>query len=373
MRNTLRLSLSAALFCLLTAGPAHASVWLSDCFTSTATYEAVVSHEIDPSKNKAGQYTDISDTITGSGPAVTASCLCHGNVLNTSPIIETVYAGSPLQAGAAGARGKLTDSLDVSVTAYAESGGESLAIDNYPTPVGVSTMAWKNAPQFKEQDASVCAKNSSYPKRQFNLNTFSVRLFVNKPILGVEVIPHTLMVQYYTCISISSGSDGSSCATYFYHVSDVWMSGAVTAPLSCTINAGTTIEADLGSIVKSQFVTPGQPPAGYTLKNVDIHYHCDSSAVGSSDRIKLTLSADQGTVSGEPLIAKLIGRDDLGVRVFDSNNQNVPLDGTFEFPITLDEQGDGVVSIKAAPVSTQSAQPAAGQFEGNVTVKMDLK
>lgn len=126
--------------------------------------------------------------------------------------------------------------------------------------------------------------------------------------------------------------------------------------------------------MSKQFVTRGQPPEGYALKNVDISYHCDGNAVGNTDRIKLTLSADQGVVdSSDPLIAKMLGRDDLGVRIFSEDNQNVALDGTFEFPVTMDEQGNGAVRIKAAPVSTTSATPAPGEFEGNVTVKMDLR
>jgi len=41
--------------------------------------------------------------------------------------------------------------------------------------------------------------------------------------------------------------------------------------------------------------------------------------------------------------------------------------------VTMDEQGNGSVKIKAAPVSTTNATPAPGKFEGNVTVKMDLR
>lgn len=96
--------------------------------------------------------------------------------------------------------------------------------------------------------------------------------------------------------------------------------------------------------------------------------------MGNTDRIKLTLTADQGVAdSSTPYIAKLLDRDDLGVRVYDEHSQNVALDGTYEFPVTMDAQGNGVVKIQAVPVSTTNASPAPGRFEGNVTVKMDLR
>ena len=59
--------------------------------------------------------------------------------------------------------------------------------------------------------------------------------------------------------------------------------------------------------------------------------------------------------------------------MYDENNQNVALDGTYAFPVTMDEQGNGVIKIQAAPVSTTDTTPEPGRFEGNVTVKMDLR
>ena len=126
--------------------------------------------------------------------------------------------------------------------------------------------------------------------------------------------------------------------------------------------------------MSKQFSGKSRPPQGYALKNVDISYHCDDNAIGNNDRIKLTLTADQGVVdSSEPLVAKMLDKDDVGVRIYDENNQNVALDGTFEFPVPMDDQGNGVVRIKAAPVSTTGKSPEPGKFEGNVTVKMDLR
>lgn len=165
------------------------------------------------------------------------------------------------------------------------------------------------------------------------------------------MIPSTIVAQNYACLYFGTGTSCDSGQAE--QVSDIWFGGTLSAPLSCTINAGSTIEVEFGGIVSKQFVIKGQPPKRYAIKNVDIAYHCDDNAVGNTDRIKLTLTADQGVAdSSTPYIAKLLDRDDLGVRVYDENSQNVALDGTYEFPVTMDAQGNGVVKIQAVPVST---------------------
>lgn len=210
----------------------------------------------------------------------------------------------------------------------------------------------------------------SSPKRGFKWNVIGLTLYVKKAILGEELIPSTIAVQNYACLSF-----GNYCSTSdVQQVSNIRIEGKITAPLSCTINAGSTIEVELGNIVASQFIAQGQPPASYTLKDVDISYHCDDPAASQTGKIKFSLSADQGVASGSNnLIANMLDRDDIGVRMFDQNNNDVVLDGSLDLPVTLDTQGNGQISMKAAPVSTTSKRPKPGKFEGNVTVKMELR
>ena len=68
----------------------------------------------------------------------------------------------------------------------------------------------------------------------------------------------------------------------------------------------------------------------------------------------------------------MLNRDDLGVRIF-QGSKDVILDGSVEFDVNLDEQGNGKIQLQAAPVSTTAKRPAAGAFEGNMTVKMELR
>ncbi len=376
-------SLATALS-LTTASPCRGAVTiLHNCFGAPQTYTTSFDHEFSSSENIANHDYDVPNHLVGNGPVIVANCDCPGNMFSSSMVYEKTFAGSPLSPGTNG-YGYLTEKIDADITAYADAinspDGNSLtplAINEYPTTRGNMRSTTESALAKTEGDANVCSSstqpsNAAAIKRNFRWNVVAIMLHIKKPILGQEVIPSMIVAQNYACLYFGTG--GSCDPGLADQVSDIWFSGTLSAPLSCTINAGSTIEVEFGGIVSKQFVSKGQPPKRYALKNVDIAYHCDDNAVGNTDRIKLTLTADQGVAdSSTPYIAKLLERDDLGVRVYDENSQNVALDGTYEFPVTMDEQGNGVVKIQAAPVGTTNVPPAPGHFEGNVTVKMDLR
>nr|WP_314520918.1 fimbrial protein [uncultured Lelliottia sp.] len=368
------------LLCLSVPVTTQAATILRNCFVPQ-DYHVAYDGDLNASDNKAGQDVDIPEHLVGESTVMEANCDCPKNMTESTTIYELTLAGSPLPQGTSG-YGALTDKLDINVKGYVDasnspdgSGLEGLNINEYPTPQ--SSMS-KTIEKFKatEGTASVCSEStrpedSAPVKRQFRWNVIGVIFHVKKPILGKEIIPPTAVVQNYACLYFGTGKCDPGDAQ---QVSTIWLSGSLSAPLSCTINEGSTIEVDLGNIVSKQFRAKGQPPMNYALKNVDITYHCDDNAVGNDDRIRMTLSADQGVLdSSDPLIAKMLNRDDVGVRVFTDDNKDVQLDGSYAFPVTMDEQGNGSVKIKAAPVSTTNATPAPGKFEGNVTVKMDLR
>lgn len=368
------LFLSAPLFLAPAVG--H-STTLPGCFSSSVTYDAVYNYELTPAENEIDS-NFAATYISGSGSDQEANCDCSDLGLGVNTQVQELTAvGSPLSAGGAG-RAHLTDHLDVSMSGYSDAifnstGLTLLPIKNYPTPI--DKLETRYDLKSTEKTASVCRtgtapSGASQTKRKFRWNTVSMHFFITKPIFGSEIIPPTVVAQYYACLFF-----GQACQmAETQHVSDVILSGVITAPLSCTINAGGVIEVDMGSITTPQFVNKGQPPAGYTLKNVDITYHCDDAgAKNTSDKIKLTLTSDQGVVAGNNLIAKMIGRDDVGVRLYDENSNDVILDGSVEFPVTVDQDGNGRIKMKAAPVSTTDKLPTPGEFEGNMTVKMDIK
>lgn len=380
MRNFFTVILASILF--LVPGVTLAAVTvLTNCFDSAADYSVSYDHELSSSENKATYSYLTGAYMPGSGTEIEANCSCPANIASSSTVSEYDFAGSPLAAGVSG-YGVLTDKLDIQVTGFNDaidspdgSGLSAISVKEYPTSIG-SMLTQKADQKQTEGSADVCSDETrptggATVKRKFKLNILRFSLYVKKPIIGEEIINPTLVAQGYACLYIGGGTCESSDAQL---VSNIWLSGKITAPLSCTINAGSTIEVDLGTLNRNQFVTPGATPQNYTLRNVDISYHCDGLTADDNDKIKLTLTADQGVVDGsQSYIARLIDRDDLGVRMFDVNNQNVVLDGSTDFPVSLDEQGNGVIRMKAAPVSTTASKPAPGSFEGNMTVKMDLR
>ncbi len=374
MRSWLKLLYLALLALVPLASQATA---LKNCFAAPVNYNAVYNRELSAAENQISSTFQVN-YLSGDGPSQQANCKCTGGISASTYVYEFTSVGSPLPAGGSG-RGYLTSHLDAIVSGYTDAIASNnnltlIPIYVYPTPPDQmeSRLDIKN----NEKTASVCSDDTrpsggSTTKRQFRWNTVSVNFYITRPIFGSETIPPTVVAQYYACLYYSSACTQAD----MQHVSDVTLSGLITAPLSCTINQGSTIEIDLGEVNTPQFMQKGKIPSGYRLRDVDISYHCDDpDAKGTSDKIKLMLSADQGVVEGSnSLIAKMIGRDDVGVRMFDENDNNVVLDGSVEFPVTLDQDGNGHIKMTAAPVGTKDAPPAAGEYEGNVTVKMEIK
>ncbi|WP_221740483.1 fimbrial protein [Citrobacter farmeri] len=355
----------------------HAAFVLKNCFPNRVNYAIDWSYDLSPADNAQGKLVS-AGVLVGNGPPLSADCECTAAISGSSVISDVIYVTSPLQTGSTAGYGYLTSHLDLDIDVYTNTDGATsissliqVSINSYPTTSPISKV---ESQKIAESDGSVCRAGTQpvpgTPARQFSWNAINARLYIKSPILGVETIPPTLVAQVAVCLYNTTGCTASAS----YPAASLYLSGTISAPLSCTINAGSTIEVDLGNLVSTNFVHKGSPPDGFALKAVDINFHCDSAAVSNSDKIKLTLSADQGVSDGESgLIAKMVDRDDIGVRMYDSNSHDVRLDGTAEFPVVLDSRGNGSIKMQAAPVSTTANPPKGGKFEGNVTVKMDIK
>ena len=353
----------------------HATnIVLKNCFQAPENYYVNGSDELTSTENQQGKSIAMLNSVLGSGAPLTAQCDCTAALTGNSVISDIVYVTTPLRSGSTTGYGYLTDKLDIDVDAYTDTENATaiyIPINTYPSS---SPIAKAEPNTSIESESSVCRPGTQpvpgTPQRQFLWSMMSAKFYIKSPILGVETIPETVVIQTAVCIY----SGGGCSASLSQPVSNILLSGTLSAPLGCTINAGSTIDIALGNVISTNFVHQGIPPQGYALKNVDITFHCDSAAVSNSDKIKLSLSADQGVSDGESgLIAKMVDRDDIGVRMYDSNSNSIRLDGSAEFPVTLDSQGNGSIKMQAAPVATTDNIPAGGNFEGNVTVKMDIK
>lgn len=361
---------------------------LTNCFSGLQEYSIDYSQELSDSDNKQGKKVDsvggANGHLVGSGGTMYANCECPKNMKSSASIRERGFVGSPLPPGTSG-YGYLTDAIDINVHGYPDASDSQDAvglngngfINTYPTPMG--SMYWVGGSTGKtESTADVCNEATrpsgvTAPKRVFKWNVIGAVFYIKKPIIGEEIIPRQIVVQNYSCLYYGSSNYCNDVGNS-QHVSNIWLGGTLSAPLSYTINAGSTINVDLGTTTTSSFSTKDQPPSSYTLRDVNISYHCTDPAISNDDKIKLTLTADQGTTADSGgVIAKTLDRDDIGVRMYDANDNNVVLDGSVEFPITLDEQGNGIIEMKAAPVSTTTSKPSAGEYQSDVTVKMELR
>lgn len=346
---------------------------IQGCFSSLATYDAKFEYDLPATENVAGKELAMTEYFESNGPVVIAQCACPGTVKASTTEKVYSYHSSPLQAGSTTGYGYLTNKLDIQLTAYTDtlSSGTPYpaTIKTYPTQTPSQLSEDSNA----ENTQSVCAKPPAegVSQRQFKWSRFTAHVYIKSPILGLEPIPRTTILETSVCFLFGSGSCNYSLSQ---PASKIDLAGYISAPLGCSINAGSAIDVDFGLLSDSNFVTPGVPPKGFALKDVNINFHCDNTAVSNMDRIKLTFYADQGVNSASSgLVAKMIGRDDVGVRMYDDNDNGIRLDGSSEFPIVLDDQGNGNITMKAAPVSTTNGRPAAGKFEGDVTVKMEIR
>lgn len=364
---------------LILFSPQGQSTVLRGCFPSSGSYETQYSQALSPVENAKGSVLNSNGHLVGSGSAIYAQCQCPQSLSATTQIKGYSFAGSPLPAGSNEGTGYLTDKLDIDIDAYTDAinspdGGGLYpnTISSYPT---LTPTSKSESLTSTENQQTVCNAETrpvaDIPQRQFKWAVIAARLYVKSPILGQEIIPSTLVEQTSACLYFNGGGCRASDAV---PVANVWLSGILSAPLSCTINAGSVIEINLGGVARPDFIASGQPPQGYALRNVDISFHCDNAAVSNVGKIKLTLTADQGVADAPGgYIARMAGRDDIGVRMYDDTSASVHLDGSSEFPITLDDQGNGTIRMTAAPVATTQSKPEPGKFEGNVTVNLDIR
>ncbi|MFU0931752.1 fimbrial protein [Kluyvera cryocrescens] len=350
-----------------------AATFLTGCFPVKGDVKVTLNDELSSAMNYAGNtISPLNNYMIPAEPQPAQCSSCPG-LRSTDKENMYSYRATPLMAGSTPGYGKLTDKLDIQLTLFTDTvagGGTLTKLTTYPiTAPPTSTFEGTN----DESTQSLCAKSpaAGVPQRTFNWNKLTASIHIVQPIFGTELIPTQTLAETSLCIFYGTGSCSFANAQL---ASRMTISGSLSAPLSCTINAGSIINVGFNSVASSNFVAQGQPPVGFALRDVDINFHCDNPASDNTDKIKLTLTSDQGVSdTGTGYIAKMMGRDDIGVRMYDSNNLNVALDGSMEFPIKLDGNGDGHILMSAAPVATTSAQPAPGKFEGNVTVRMDIK
>lgn len=200
----------------------------------------------------------------------------------------------------------------------------------------------------------------STPGTQHTVSTGSkgkVSLYIKKPFVGTSVITNTLINSVY--ISTVKGQFADP-------VVNVYLSGTIVVPQTCSVNAGQIVTVDFGSFMSGEFKNKGQMPAGYTPKTITVPIKCNGMDANAS----LTLRFQAEASADEPAAIKT-SNDDVGVQITDDSGKVIePNSGLI--PFQLDDNLQASVTFHAAPISTTGNAPAEGTFSATAYIRVDF-
>lgn len=298
----------------------------------------------DPSQNTAGQsypnvYSWDSDQVYG------MSCDCSDDI---TPLGDTYFQTSTaLSIGHNDGTNQyyqVNDYLEASTTVFL-GGGVSAYV---PTPwVNISNKAGTAACAYHPEGRGYGTGAKG-----------KLSLYIKKPFVGVVNISNVKIIDIYA--SRFSGSFGGQ------PISSVYMTGSVTVPQSCTINAGQIVTVDFGSFMSGEFKNKGQMPTGYTPKTISVPIKCNGMDANAS----LTLRFQADASADEPAAIKT-SNSDVGVQITDDSGKVIePNSGLI--PFQLDDNLQATVTFHAAPISTTGNAPAEGTFSATAYIRVDF-
>lgn len=206
---------------------------------------------------------------------------------------------------------------------------------------------------------SICNQNLNYGSNATGSHGL-LDLRIRKPFIGTVVLPTYTLASLYSCLATDNTCNAQGAPTINYS-----LSGTVTVPQNCTIDAGQIITIDFGNIWSGKFTTKGKKPDGVNPVTKQISVKCNS---GVEAMANLTVRF-QGTADANYSDAISSDNSDVGVVVTDSND-NVIEPNTGLIPFSL-ENSQATVSFKAYPVSTTGKAPTEGKFTSLAYIRVD--
>lgn len=177
--------------------------------------------------------------------------------------------------------------------------------------------------------------------------TYTISLKIKKPFVGVSHI-NVPLANIYT-------GDKQGTAYLKGAKQTIILTGTVTVPQSCILNADQTITIDFGNISSAAFKTAGAKADGVAPKPTTIAIQCINIEEGQAN---LTMRLGANTVSGNAIVSD---NKDVGFVVTDNNNNPLkPNDLSSVIPFLLDPNAKASVTIKAYPVSVTGIKPVEG-------------
>ncbi|MEX3241515.1 fimbrial protein [Serratia quinivorans] len=154
-------------------------------------------------------------------------------------------------------------------------------------------------------------------------------------------------------------------------MAEVLISGSVTVPQGCEINAGQVISIDFGTINSRNFSTKGEKPDALAPVEKNITFRC----FGLADTAKLSLRVMGRTDTDDP---SAIASDKPGIGVMVANAQgNVLTPNSTKEPLPLSlpdpaNNRNAEVTLQAWPVNTNGLPASKGVFTATGTLQVDF-
>ena len=158
-------------------------------------------------------------------------------------------------------------------------------------------------------------------------------------------------------------------------LASVSFSGHILVPQGCELSIGSTLEIPFGVFKASDFKgRKGQIAKSATMFTKDLQFKCTNI----SDGVKIFLHIE-GMPNANDSNAIDMGNPDIGAVIKGENgkilvpndinaNQELSVSGLVD-----DTHRTALTTISAYPISTTGKLPAAGEFEGIATMRIDVE
>lgn len=220
----------------------------------------------------------------------------------------------------------------------------------------------------KRSNRATCDVNNSSPGGGFDTGRMGrLTMYINYPFVGEMVIPQTTIVDVYG--TRKPGFYGST------PLSEVNLSGTIIVPQGCELSSGSTLEIPFGEFKASDFKDrKGQIAKNATIFTKELQFKCTNI----SDGVKIFLHLE-GMPNANDSNAIDMGNPDIGAVIKGDNgkilvpndmnaNQELSVSGLVD-----DTHRTASTTISAYPISTTGKLPAAGEFEGIATMRVDVE
>jgi hypothetical protein len=187
---------------------------------------------------------------------------------------------------------------------------------------------------------------------------FTISMRIKKAFVGFTSFKTPLAVIYSGDQAGSAKRNGAA--------QTVILTGTVTVPQHCKINADDRLDIDFGNISANAFGQAGigNKPAGVNVQTRTLAIQCTN--IDAQALLTLRVQTDQA--SGEMIQSD---NPDIGFKMADQDNR-VLLPNNINSYIPFVNQNPANVTIKAWPVSTTNNVPALGPFRARGYLRVDF-